>query len=76
MHSAASSRSPFTAVRISAAFLSDVTAIKFDGMRNPKVVASSEGRNAETISPTGFTGLPRPTWQRVSSWRSVVRRKM
>ena len=55
---------------------SDVTVMKFDGMRNPKVVASSEGRNAETISPTGFTGLPRPTWQRVSSWRSVVRRKM
>ena len=47
--------------------------VKFEGTRKRNVVASSEGRNTEAISPTGFTGLPLPMLQTVSSWRSVTR---
>ena len=44
--------------RISAALRRDVTAKKLDGTRKSSTVASSEGRNEETMRPTGFTGLP------------------
>ena len=43
------------------------TAKKFDGMRNCNTVASSEGRNDDTIRPTGFTGAPNPSFERVSN---------
>ena len=52
---------------------SEETAKKLDGTRNCKVVASSDGRKAETISPTGFTGAPKPLLFNVSSARSVLR---
>ena len=42
-------------------------AVNNAGNRNPKVVASSDGRNDETINPTGFTGLPNPLLFTVSS---------
>ena len=51
------------------------TAKKLEGIRNWKVVASSEGRKEDAISPTGFTGLPQPSLVIVSSARSVTRWK-
>ena len=50
-----------------------IAANKFDGIRNPNRVASSDGRNDETIRPTGLTGLPQPSFSKVSPWRSVLR---
>src|SRR5438309_12103582 len=38
----------------------EVTANRFDGTRNEKMHASSDGRKHEAIRPTGFTGLPMP----------------
>ena len=49
------------------------TAKKLDGTRYWKVVASSDGRKQDTISPTGLTGAPRPSLFRVSRARSVLR---
>ena len=57
----------YAAVSYTHLLRSEVTAKKFDGTRNRNVVASSEGRNTEAISPTGFTGLPLPALQTVSS---------
>ena len=37
--------------------------------------SAKEGRKAEAISPTGFTGLPQPSLVMVSSARSVLRWK-
>ena len=75
VHSLAKSGFLLTVFRISAALRNEVTAKKLDGTRNWKVVASSEGRKAEAISPTGFTGLPQPSLVIVSSARSVLRWK-
>ena len=49
------------------------TANKLEGIRKPKVVASSEGRKQETIKPTGLTGFPHPSLLKVSNCRSVFR---
>ena len=73
VHSLASAGFLFTVFRISAALRKEVTAKKLEGTRNWKVVASSEGRKAEAINPTGFTGLPQPSLVMVSSARSVLR---
>ena len=47
-----------------------------EGMRKPYCVASSDGRKAETMSPTGFTGAPQPLLICESVGRSQSRRKL
>ena len=46
-----------TVLRISAAFLNEVTAKKLEGTRNSKMVASSEGRKAELLLESLERGL-------------------
>jgi putative alpha-1,2-mannosidase len=68
---------PFSATyfNISAALFMEETAMKLEGMRKGRMVASSEGRNIEAMRPTGFTGAPKPSQPTVSKARSVIRVK-
>ena len=60
------------ASRIPAAEEREAAKNMFAGMRNWKIVASSEGRKVERMSPVWeATGLPRPLFQVVSDPRVV-----
>ena len=63
----------FTLVNISAALRNDVTAKKLEGIRNWKVVASSDGRESRGYQPDWFHWIPHPSFVSVSSARSVLR---